>query len=173
MLRPPGRRHTRGMSLIVVATDGSPAAGAALDEAIRLAQATGDTVAVLAVWRALQGDFGLPYPSAALLGELLDAEHAYAERMLAEARGRAIAAGVEVETVLQAGDPAERICAFAEEREARLIAIGTHGYRPALALLTGSVSTAVIRRAPCPVLVVREPETEAVSAASDRLAANG
>ena len=173
MLRPRGRRHTRGMSLIVVATDGSPAAGAALDEALRLAQATGDTVAVLAVWRALQGDFGLPYPSAALLGELLDAEHAYAERLLAEARERALAAGVEVETVLQAGDPAERICAFAEERDARLIAIGTHGYRPALALLTGSVSTAVIRRAPCPVLVVREPEAEAVPATPDRLAANG
>jgi nucleotide-binding universal stress UspA family protein len=76
--------------------------------------------------------------------------------------------------VLQAGDPAERICAFAEERDARLIAIGTHGYRPALAMLTGSVSSAVIRRAPCPVLVVREPEeAETVPAVPDRLAASG
>lgn len=173
MPRPPDRNHTRGMSLIVVATDGSPAAGAALDEAIRLAQSTRDTVAVIAVWRALQGDFGLPYPSSALLGELLDAEHAYAERTLAEARRRALAAGVDVETELQTGDPAERICAFAEEREARLIAIGSHGYGPALAMLTGSVSSAVIRRAPCPVLVVREPKAETVPAASRRLAASG
>ena len=161
------------MTSIVVATDGSEAAGAALDEAIALAQATGDTLAVVTVWRALQGDFGLPYPSTALLGELLEAERQHAEDALTAASERARGAGVKVATFLQAGDPAERICALAEERDARLIAMGTHGYGPALALLTGSVSGAVIKRAPCPVLVVRAPRAAAPEETEAALAARG
>ena len=160
------------MSLIVVATDGSSAAQAALEEAIALAHATGDTLAVVTVWRALQGDYGLPYPSAAMLGELLDAEREHAEQTLAEASARADEAGVRAVVELLTGDPAERICTYAGKHGARLIALGTHGYGPALSLLTGSVSSAVIRRAPCPVLVVREPRAEPVPARAGKLAAS-
>ena len=145
------------MGTIVVATDGSRAAGAALDEAIALATATGDRLEVITVWRALQGDFGLSYPSAALLHELLDAERAHAERTLADAAERARAAGVEVEVALVAGDPAEQICRHASRVRARLVAVGTHGYGAVVSLLVGSVSSNVIRSAPCPVLVVRAP----------------
>ena len=159
------------MSLIVVATDGSSAAHAALEQAIELARATGDTLAVVTVWRALQGDYGLPYPSAAMLGDLLDAEREHAEQTLAEAGERAEEAGVRAVVELLTGDPAERVCAYAEKHGARLIAIGTHGYGPALSLLTGSVSGAVIRRAPCPVLVVREPRAETLPPRAGQLAA--
>jgi len=148
------------MGLIVVATDGSRAANAALDQAIALARETDDVVAVITVWRALQGDYGLAYPSAALLNELLDAERSHAEQALEQARKRVEAAGVAVETRLATGDPAERICAFAEQRGARLIAMGTHGYGPVVSFLVGSVSGAVIKRARLPVLVVRDPEAE-------------
>jgi nucleotide-binding universal stress UspA family protein len=146
------------MGVILVATDGSRAASAALDEAISLASETGDGIAVTTVWRALQGDFGLAYPSAAMLNELLDAERAHADAALGDAAGRAEVAGVHVRTHLATGDPAERICAYAEEIDARLIAIGRRGYGTVASLLLGSVSNAVIRHAPCPVLVVREPE---------------
>jgi nucleotide-binding universal stress UspA family protein len=148
------------MGTIVVATDGSRAAGAALDEAIALARATGDRLSVITVWRALQGDFGLAYPSAALLNELLDAERSHAEEVLGVARARATDAGVAVETTLATGDPAEEICNHAERLGARLIAMGTHGYGAVVALLVGSVSSAVIRRGACPVLVARAPEVE-------------
>ncbi len=146
------------MGAIVVATDGSAAAIAAIEAAIEIARATGDRVAAVTVWQALQGDFGLAYPSTAMLNELLDAERDHAESALQEAVERASAAGVPVETRLATGDPAERICAYAAEIGARLIAMGTHGYSPVASLLVGSVSGAVIRKAPCPVLVVREPE---------------
>ncbi len=146
------------MRALLVATDGSAAAGAALDEAISLAAETGDEIAAITVWRALQGDFGLAYPSTAMLDELLDAERTHAEATLTDAATRAEAAGVRIRTRLATGDPAERICAYAEEIDARLIAIGTRGHSTVASLLLGSVSNAVIRHAPCPVLVVRASE---------------
>ena len=146
------------MRAILVATDGSRAAGAALDEAISLAAETHDEVVAITVWRALQGDFGLAYPSAAMLDDLLDAERKHAEAALADASSRARAAGVQISTRLATGDPAEQICAYAEEIDARLIAVGTRGYGSVASLLLGSVSNAIIRQATCPVLVVRERE---------------
>ncbi len=145
------------MPVILVATDGSGAASAALDAAISLAVETGDGVAAITVWRALQGDFGLAYPSTAMLNEILDAERTHAESTLGDAIVRADEAGVRIRTRLTTGDPAERICAYAEEIDARLIAIGTRGHGTVASLLLGSVSNAVVRGASCPVLVVREP----------------
>ena len=144
------------MRVLLVATDGSLAAGAALDEAIALAAETGDGIAAITVWRALQGDFGLAYPSAAMLDDLLDAERKHAEATLGDAVARAKAAGVHITTRLATGDPAEQICGYADEIGARLIAIGTRGHGTVAALLLGSVSNAVIRGASCPVLVVHE-----------------
>jgi nucleotide-binding universal stress UspA family protein len=146
------------MSVIVVATDGSAAATAALDEAIEIARSTGDQLAAITVWRALQGDFGLAYPSTAMLDELLDAERNHAEMTLAEAAARARAAGVEIETRLATGDPAEQISNLAAALDARMIAMGTHGYSAVVSLLVGSVSGAVLRKAPCPVLIVGDSD---------------
>lgn len=141
------------MGLIVVATDGSPSASAALGEAIDLAHGAGHRLAVVTVWQALQGDFGLAYPSTAVLSELLDAEHDHAAATLADAEQRCTTASVDVETHLLTGDPASTICRFARERDAQLIACGTHGYGTLMSLLTGSVSRDIIRNADCPVLV--------------------
>jgi nucleotide-binding universal stress UspA family protein len=149
------------MGLIVVASDGSPSANAALDEAISLAQESGHPIAVVTVWQALQGDFGLAYPPTAVLSELLDAEHQHAADTLVEARRRAGAAEVAVETHLLTGDPARTVCAFAREHDARLIVCGTHGYGTVMSLLMGSVSREIVRQAHCPVLIARAPKGDA------------
>ena len=148
------------MGLIVVATDGSPSASAALDEGIELAREAGHRIAIVTVWQALQGDFGLAYPATAVLSELLDAERDHAEATLLEARQRAEAAGLEAETYLLTGDPAQTVCRFAREHDARLIACGTHGYGTMMSLLAGSVSQEIIRRADCPVLVTHADSKE-------------
>jgi nucleotide-binding universal stress UspA family protein len=142
------------MGVIVVATDGSEAASLALTHAIELARETGDEIAVITAWQALQGDFGLVFPPTAPLEQLLDAERLHAEATLDEARRQVEEAGVSVRTRLAAGDPADVICAYADEVEARMIAMGTHGHGRVMKLLVGSVSAAVVRQAGRPVLVV-------------------
>jgi nucleotide-binding universal stress UspA family protein len=109
------------------------------------------------VWRALQGDFGLAYPSTAVLADILDAERTHAEITLTAAVEQAEKAGVPIITRLATGDPAESICAYAAEIDARLIAVGSRGHGTVAALLLGSVSQAIVRQARCPVLVVRDP----------------
>ena len=149
------------MRTILVATDGSQAATAALDAAVALAVETGDEIVAITVWRALQGDYGVAHPSAAILDDLLTAEREHAEATLDDARARAETAGVRVRTRLATGDPAHEICAHARDIDARLIAVGTRGYGSVASLLLGSVSNAIIRHAACPVMVIREPERPA------------
>jgi nucleotide-binding universal stress UspA family protein len=57
---------------------------------------------------------------------------------------------------LTMGDPAGEIVRIAEEEQATMIVLGTHGRTGMTRLLMGSVAEAVVRRAPCPVLVYRE-----------------
>jgi nucleotide-binding universal stress UspA family protein len=59
-----------------------------------------------------------------------------------------------VEALLDAGRPAERIAARAEEKHADLLVVGTHGRRGLPRWLLGSVVEELLRTAPCPVLAV-------------------
>src|SRR4029079_8067010 len=152
------REQDRSMSILLAATDGSDAAVAALAEGITLAAELSAELAVITVWRALQGDYGLAHPPAAMLDDLLQAERRHAEAALLEAAERAQAAGVRVRTRLATGDPVERICAYARELDARLIAVGTRGHGTVASLILGSISNGVIRNASRPVLVVRLQE---------------
>lgn len=58
------------------------------------------------------------------------------------------------------GDPAEEIVRAAERMDADAIIMGSRGLGKLGSALLGSVAGAVLRRAPCPVLVVKEPEDE-------------
>ena len=51
--------------------------------------------------------------------------------------------------------PAHELAQIAADLEADLVVVGTHGRRGIARLLLGSVAEAVVRLAPCPVLVVR------------------
>jgi universal stress protein A len=62
---------------------------------------------------------------------------------------------VLVKTELLTGSPESRIVEKAEEINADLIIVGSHGYNRWERLLLGSVSDSVIHHAPCSVLVVR------------------
>jgi universal stress protein A len=63
-------------------------------------------------------------------------------------------AGVLV--AVQVGGPFQEIVAYAEAQHIDLIVIGTHGRGPLGHMLLGSVAEKVVRRAPCPVLTVRQ-----------------
>ena len=58
------------------------------------------------------------------------------------------------------GDPATEIIKLAKAEHADLIVLGTHGRTGISRLLMGSTAEEVMRRAPCPVLAVKEPVLE-------------
>jgi nucleotide-binding universal stress UspA family protein len=78
-----------------------------------------------------------------------------AEATLEAGRERAAEHGREAETVTETGRPASTIVDYAAEHGVDGIVIGSHGRQGVSRLLLGSVAETVVRRAPCPVTVVR------------------
>jgi nucleotide-binding universal stress UspA family protein len=58
------------------------------------------------------------------------------------------------------GDPASQIVELACEEDIDLIVMGTHGRTGLARLLMGSIAEIVLRRAPCPVLALKQPQSE-------------
>ena len=147
------------MKTILLATDGSPSAENATDEAIELAAATGWPLRVVTVWNmpVVTGYGYAPYP---LPRELADAEREHAHDVAAAAVAKAGDAGLDATFELRTGLPADEICAAAKETAASMIVIGAHGWGAVRRFIFGSVSTHVMHTAPCPVLVVHGDETE-------------
>jgi nucleotide-binding universal stress UspA family protein len=139
------------MATIVVGTDGSEGAGAAVAQALGLAQRLGAKVIFVAV---------SPRVSELLGGTVYNkrlSEHMNAARAsLDAARAVADEAGVEAEYELMEGDPPEEISKVAEARDADLVVVGTRGRGAIAGSLLGSVSSEIIRASGRPVVVVRE-----------------
>jgi nucleotide-binding universal stress UspA family protein len=74
---------------------------------------------------------------------------------------------IPVEYLLAENDPVEAIVRIAAERHCDLIVLGSHGRRGLHRLLGGSVAEQVMRRASCPVLVVKLPTNETPAAMPD------
>jgi len=64
---------------------------------------------------------------------------------------------IEVETIIKTGKPFVEIIETASEKDADLIIMATHGHTGVEHLLFGSTAKKVVRKAPCPVLTLREP----------------
>lgn len=62
------------------------------------------------------------------------------------------------EQVVIEGDPGPAICELADEMGAALIVVGSHGRGFLSKVLLGSVSSYVVRHAPCAVMVIRRQE---------------
>ncbi len=104
-------------------------------------------------------------PGAAVGGEALAAVEAVArgglelERQLGEWAG--VASRIAARSAafeLLAGDPATEIVRFAREHACDAVVMGTHGRGERERLEMGSVAEAVVRAAPCAVVVVRGAE---------------
>ena len=62
-----------------------------------------------------------------------------------------------VKTVIKTGKPFVEIIETAKEEDVDLIIIATHGHSGVEHILFGSTAEKVVRKAPCPVLTLREP----------------
>jgi nucleotide-binding universal stress UspA family protein len=70
--------------------------------------------------------------------------------------------GVTVKTAFLEGRPFVEIIRYAREHQIDLIVISTHGRSGIKHALFGSVAEKVVRKAPCPVLVVKREERDFV-----------
>ena len=131
---------------IVVGYDGSDAAKRALDRAITLAGDDGSiTVVAAAETHARSG---------ITQGAHLDPSEIERRRKdLEEAKALLAERGVDGETLEAQGDPGDVIVNNA--KDADLVVVGSRGLNPLQRLLLGSVSSKVVHRAECDVLVVR------------------
>ena len=73
-----------------------------------------------------------------------------------------------VHTAVEIGPPADGIVGYADEHPIDLIVMGTRGRGAVRQLLLGSVAADVVRRAPCPVLTVRDPARNVENAGQGR-----
>jgi nucleotide-binding universal stress UspA family protein len=137
------------MSGIVVGTDGSDGARAAVLEAARLAGALHERVVVVSAY----GTRGLAALSPDTMAYAADGREA-AEAALRLAEADLAATGVEFDMRAVSGGAAEAIVDVARLEEAATIVVGSRGMRGPRRLL-GSVPNAVSHRAPCSVLIVR------------------
>jgi nucleotide-binding universal stress UspA family protein len=96
---------------------------------------------------------GLYAPSLGLFEEFRQTQIANARRELQQLLSAF--SGIRAECIVQEGMAADAILRLAREREMSLIVLGTHGRRGFDRLMLGSTTERVLRRASCPVLVVR------------------
>ncbi|HSB37711.1 MAG TPA: universal stress protein [Gaiellaceae bacterium] len=136
------------MKEILAATDGSESSRYAVGQAIELARSSGASLTVAYVRHTPLPILGQPFYQRSLSAELR-----LANETVELAAASAQEAGVEAETEILEGDPADRILELASLRDVDLIVVGSRGLGPIAGTLLGSVSREVLHRADRPVLV--------------------
>lgn len=142
---------------VLVATDGSPSAGLAVDLVAGIAWPDGSTVRVVEAIETGPALFGGPWPAIAFAqAERLEAELRLAARdSVEQARARLERPGLEVVSDVPQGRPATAIVDAAEAFHADVIVVGSRGHGTIESMLLGSVSAEVVDHANVPVLVAR------------------
>jgi nucleotide-binding universal stress UspA family protein len=143
------------MQSIVVGTDGSPGAQAAVRRAAEVASGSGALVHLVTA-----------YPDIPSYRELISSTakrdpidlREVAESVLARAEAGLESKGLEVETHAREGDPAKVIIDVAQEQNADLIVVGNRGLTGLERFLLGSVSSKLSHHAPCSVMIIRETD---------------
>lgn len=132
---------------VLVAIDDSPEARTALEHALeRFPDAEITVVTVLEITVAdLADDHELP--------DEVAGDHA--ETVLEDAVSIATQHGRDVRTETITGQPAKAIVSYADEQDVDHLVVGSRGSTGLKRVLLGSVAESVVRRAPCPVTVVR------------------
>jgi nucleotide-binding universal stress UspA family protein len=131
---------------VIVGYDGSECAKAAVRVALDVGKAYGEKVTVA---------FG--YELSPVGGELHDYHAALREmatKRVTEATELAAHEGGEVEAVIIEREPAEGLVELADERDARVIVVGTRGESPLRGALLGSTPHRLLQMSERPVLVV-------------------
>ena len=138
---------------ILFAYDGSEYAQAAIEQAGRQLL-PGRKAIVLSVWEPLESVPFWGAPVSRVPSELVHEAATEAENVAAEGAARARRAGFEAKPATAEGSPVwQRIIESAEEGNAGMIVMGSHGRSGVAYVALGSVATAVAHHADVPVLI--------------------
>jgi universal stress protein A len=154
------------LKTILVPTDLSEHAHNALQYALQLADQFGSAIVLVHVVEPVH-----PYPSTGMTyfpGDLpIDPETDLvpeAEKAIQHLKDEASRGSkATIRTKVCVGRAYDRIVDMAGETAADLIVIATHGYTGLKHVLLGSTAEKVVRHAPCPVLVVRQRQTNSAA----------
>lgn len=143
---------------IAVAIDGSDHATGALAVATDLAKRYDAHLMVVSV-APIQSTIVMP--NEPMVPPMLPESTVPKYRALVEAAvAQAKAAGVRsVDGVCEEGPAVDELLSFLSDHPTDLLVLGSRGLSTAQRIFLGSVSSALVNRAPCPVLVVRPPPT--------------
>jgi nucleotide-binding universal stress UspA family protein len=160
------------MKKILAAVDFSKNTGAVIEQASKLAKGLGATVWVVHVTpdklppMAYEGAqfYGLgaefinaPAGDVEMARTLCATEYKREHQALLNLSGKLKQDGVNAQGLLLKGKAAELILEQAENLDADMIVMGSHGHGMLRKLLVGSVTEAVLRNALCNVLIVPAP----------------
>jgi nucleotide-binding universal stress UspA family protein len=154
-----GERQPPRMAVIGVGYDGSDESRIAVAHAEALALAFEAKLRVITIAPYIGID--------AQLGNVMVMRKVWADRL--KEGTRLISAGVEAERVLRQGNEAAELALQGVDLD--LLVVGSRAYGPFRRALVGSVSSELVRTAPCPVLVVprgveSRPEAEVEAGAA-------
>lgn len=136
------------MRRILIATEGSACSQEAIRHFVEVLGAGPVEVFALCVIPQVTGVHTMAEAEAELENSLTSADQA-----LDAARLETAAGGLQIRTMRRVGEPAETILRVAHEIDATLIVLGTHGPEALVRLAGGSVAEAVLRDAPCGVMI--------------------
>ncbi|VWD14846.1 UspA domain-containing protein [Burkholderia lata] len=158
-------------SNILVALDGSDTSSRALDAALTLASETGAKLTPVYVVDFLVPAYDMyGYDPSILVDAFREDGLRVTEDAARRMKARDVAGTPQISNVEPAGeDIPHRIVALADEIEADLIVMGTHGRRGVQRLFLGSVAERMLRLATRPVLMIPAscpPEKSAETAAA-------
>ncbi len=148
-------RASAGIEEVAVGYDAQPESRAALADAIELARATVAPLKVVSVAAPAPAIYGAGTGAGVGLQELQDAIRSATQDRLDEAVA-SVPNDVRVETVLAEGEVA-RALARTAVADSGVLVVGSRAYGPVRRVLLGSVSTELVRSAPCPLIVHPRP----------------
>jgi nucleotide-binding universal stress UspA family protein len=137
-----------GFQRILVAFDASPHAEHALDVALSMAGDMKAKLIILAVIRPPE------LAESAEFNAVLDEERERYENSFTPIRERAKQMGIDLETDVVVGHPAEQILHRADTIQASLIVMGKRSHTILHRWMLGSNSERVLKYAHCPVMIV-------------------
>ena len=153
-----GDPNVLSFNLILIPTDFSEQSLTALDYAIGLAERFSSDLWLVHVHEPLPRISDMAWEGVDVTERDRDALDRVKKSLQKIARER-VPKGVRIDTEAINGQTVREIIKCAQREGADLIVMATHGRTGLKHVLMGSTTEAVIRRAPCPVLALKQPMT--------------